>query len=392
MQIAQFVWGASYAAAHLFIKYDVPVSTPYQVVSVVKAAVSSVSSAASAASSTASKVIESPAASGTLLALAKKMLLRAIGEEGIAEHVTNKHGEPLNEVIQEQIQAFNERTEPTYETKWRTELTKVNCIDTSGEAFAIYLNLFYLAPLTFLFARFFVRAYTNFGKPRNAKEAARQTRDSGKEAKIKTEEKIEETGRKAENKISKIEDEMLRKDMKALKDGTLNKAKSASQKASKKANELSGKASQKASEASEKASHKASEVSEKASQKADEVSEKASQKANEVSEKTQEQAKDISQKAQSKSQELSDKAKKASNDNNVGSGSLKKKSQQQSQATAIKSETDDSSESAQTQDKILAASQDARPGVKAEDESSVNALPSDSIIADEDTDAMVSDA
>lgn len=327
LQIAQFVWGASYAAAHLFIKYDVPIATPYQVASVVKAAVSSVSSAASAASSTASQVIESPAASGTLLALAKKLILRAVGEEGIAEKVTNRQGEPLNEVIQEQIQAFNERTEPTYETKWRTEMTKVNCIDTSGEAFAIYLNLFYLAPLTFLFGRFFVRAYTNFGKPRNANQAARQTKASAKEAKTKTEEKVEQTGRKGEDEMSKLESE-LRADMKALKEGTLKEGRHASQKAS------------------------------------------------EVSEKTQAKTKELSQKAQKRTQEISGKSKKSNNGS--GDGSPKKKSQEQLNAPTNKTETNGASESAQQQDKVLADSQPARPGVKAEDESKANALTANS--------------
>jgi hypothetical protein len=33
------------------------------------------------------------------------------------------------------------------------------CIDTSGQTFAIWLNVFYLTPLTVLFVRFFVRSY-----------------------------------------------------------------------------------------------------------------------------------------------------------------------------------------------------------------------------------------
>jgi hypothetical protein len=35
----------------------------------------------------------------------------------------------------------------------------VTCMDTTGQAFAIWLNVLYLLPLTYLFARFFVRSY-----------------------------------------------------------------------------------------------------------------------------------------------------------------------------------------------------------------------------------------
>lgn len=234
MQIAQFLWGASYAAAHLFVQYDVPIATPYQIAVTIQNAVSSVSSAASAASSTVSVVIESPAASGTLIALAKKLLLRAVGEEGIAERVTNSRGDHITPHIEEKIEQFNEKTQQQYETRWRTDWTKVNCIDTSGEAFAIYLNLLYLAPLTFLFARFFVKAYTGRGKARRASHAARQIEDSGKVAGERTSETVERMGKKAEDEIIKAEAELhkvdvkdiheqLRRDVEAMKKGTWNR-------------------------------------------------------------------------------------------------------------------------------------------------------------------------
>ncbi|KAK4505114.1 hypothetical protein PRZ48_003077 [Zasmidium cellare] len=235
LQIAQFVWGASFAAAHLFVQYDIPVSTPYQIASYVKQAASSASSAASAASSTASKVIESPAAAtGTLIPLFKKLLLRAVGEEGIAERVTDNHGDPITPYIEEKIEQFNEKTQQVFETRYRTDWTKVNCIDTSGEAFAIYLNLLYLAPLTFLFARFFVKAYTGRGKPRRASHAVKQVVDSGHVAHERTEETVEKLGKKAEDEIIEAEaklqkldakdiHEQLRRDVKSIKDGTFGR-------------------------------------------------------------------------------------------------------------------------------------------------------------------------
>lgn len=35
----------------------------------------------------------------------------------------------------------------------------VPCLDTSAQAFAVWFNVIYLTPLTYLFARFFVRSY-----------------------------------------------------------------------------------------------------------------------------------------------------------------------------------------------------------------------------------------
>ena len=62
LQIIQILWGVTYAGSHLFIAYDIPVTTPYTVVSLVQNVASSISSVASAASATVSEVIESPPA------------------------------------------------------------------------------------------------------------------------------------------------------------------------------------------------------------------------------------------------------------------------------------------------------------------------------------------
>lgn len=232
MQIAQFLWGASYAAAHLFVQYDIPIATPYQIAATIQSAAASVTSAASETVSTISKVVESPAATGTLVALAKKLLLRAVGAEGIAQLVTEDKGGHIPAKIEEKIKDFNERSHaPQYETRWRTDWTKTNCIDTSGEAFAIYLNLLYLAPLTWLFARFFIKAYTGRGKPRRASHAAKQITQSGRTAAERTDETVEKLGKKVEDGIIEAEakaknvdvnkvHEQLRRDLQAVKEGT----------------------------------------------------------------------------------------------------------------------------------------------------------------------------
>lgn len=196
LQIAQFLFGASYAAAHLFVQYDIPVTTPYQVATVVREALSSVSSTASdfsAAVATPSAVAWGP--------LVKKLLLRAAGEEGVAERVPMPLADHLGGAaaaipkLEEKIQRFNERT--YYETRWRRDWSRVNCIDTSGEAFAIYLNLLYLAPLTFLFGRFFVRAYLQRGKPRTVAGV----RESGRQARVETTRAVEWQGEKVEGEL-----------------------------------------------------------------------------------------------------------------------------------------------------------------------------------------------
>ena len=228
------------------MQYDIPVSTPYYIASTVQRAASSASSAAASitasASSDISSAVASPTATATLGALLKKLLLRAAGEEGLAERVhRERRSNPANLIptpglipdlptvpdMADKIQQFNEET--FYETRWRTDWTKVDCIDTSGEAFAIYLNLLYLAPLTFLFGRFFVKAYTQRGRKgraRSISEAAKQALVAGIEGEKKTEEAVEAKGKKIEGKVPLDDDaakkleEQVREDVRRLKDGS----------------------------------------------------------------------------------------------------------------------------------------------------------------------------
>lgn len=134
--MAQIVFGASYAVAHLFIAYSIPVSVPYLFVhnlsSAIPSAAASVSSALTSATVT--------AGIGSWL---KKVALRAAGEEGLAENVRNRQGETfgIDAVHAAEVEKAQE------EIRYRTQYQTVNCIDTSGEAFAILLNVLYLAPL-----------------------------------------------------------------------------------------------------------------------------------------------------------------------------------------------------------------------------------------------------
>jgi hypothetical protein len=128
MQITQFVFGTNMAAAYLFIHYTIPYPSG-------SAALSQISAAVSAAAST---------ETGTIPWL-KKLAFRAAGAEGIAENVGTFGNAPVQQ------------------SGYAQEM--VTCMDTTGQAFAIWLNVSYLLPLTYLFARFFVRSYLNRKDP-----------------------------------------------------------------------------------------------------------------------------------------------------------------------------------------------------------------------------------
>ncbi|MCJ1285852.1 hypothetical protein MMC26_005194 [Xylographa opegraphella] len=149
LQIAQFVFGASYAFAHLFISYSTPVNTPYLFTH-------SISTAIPAMTSSVSSAIASVTASAGVSNLLKKIILRAAGQEGLAQNVRNDEG--LRFGIDETNYEKAETTRD--EIRYKLEYPTVNCIDTSGQAFAIMLNVMYLAPLTYLFVDFFIRSYS----------------------------------------------------------------------------------------------------------------------------------------------------------------------------------------------------------------------------------------
>jgi hypothetical protein len=130
MQITQFVFGTNMAAAYLFVHYTIPYPSGSPALSQLTQA------AASAAAS--------PVEAGMVPWL-KKLAFRAAGAEGLAENVGTTG------------------TAPIQESGYSHEM--VTCMDTTGQAFAIWLNVSYLLPLTYLFARFFVRSYLNRKDP-----------------------------------------------------------------------------------------------------------------------------------------------------------------------------------------------------------------------------------
>ncbi|EON62199.1 hypothetical protein W97_01419 [Coniosporium apollinis CBS 100218] len=193
MQIAQFVIGTLFAASHLFVSYTVPISTPYTVVTKVRELVTSI---ASAASSAVSDVAHATASAG-VAGLLKKIALRAAGEEGLAENVRNSQGQVFGADAERYIDT--ER----HDTRYRNEYQRVDCINTSGQAFAIWLNLIYLLPLTVLFVRFFIRSYTRRGSA-SAKHPTlrRRLSKSARDAAHGVDREIETLGESIEDQIS----------------------------------------------------------------------------------------------------------------------------------------------------------------------------------------------
>lgn len=136
LQITQFLVGASYAMLHSFVYYTVPVQVP-------------ISKAASAVASAATSGIAAAATAGsddgTVVDSLKKMLFGA-GE------AANAAAALVSPAASEPSAAINAIG---YETQYQT----MSCITTTGASFAIWLNVLYLAPLTYLFVSFFITSY-----------------------------------------------------------------------------------------------------------------------------------------------------------------------------------------------------------------------------------------
>lgn len=120
LQITQFLVGATYAMAHSFVSYTVPV-----VVSVNQA-------------STGSAATTDAAPSGGLLDGLKGLVFGA----GAVGHPTAGGSSSDAHSI---TTTYGQRVLP--------------CITTTGQTFAIWLNVLYLAPLTYLFVSFFIASY-----------------------------------------------------------------------------------------------------------------------------------------------------------------------------------------------------------------------------------------
>lgn len=165
MQISQFVVGATYATIHLFVSYRAPVL----VASKIAQALPSVSSAvASAATSAVGGSILENWKQGV-----KELAAMVAGSPGIARRVHDSHQPDagVDSSVAQKIGAG---------AQYATKYMETRCLDTSGQAFAVWLNVFYLLPLTFLFVRFFLKSYI-FG---DAKRTGRKTERGRKQRRL----------------------------------------------------------------------------------------------------------------------------------------------------------------------------------------------------------------
>lgn len=135
LQITQFLVGASYAMIHSFVSYSIPVTK-----TIVQDA-----TAPAAASVDADNSV--PASGPAFLDNIKQMVL------GMASKVTTS--------VAEQAASAEANAEPEQSTTQQIVHTQeiVPCINTTGQTFAIWLNVLYLAPLTYLFVKFFITSY-----------------------------------------------------------------------------------------------------------------------------------------------------------------------------------------------------------------------------------------
>ncbi|CAI7638219.1 unnamed protein product [Penicillium manginii] len=172
MQITQFVLGTNMAAAYLFVHYTIPYPAG-------SAALSHLSEAAPAAAAT--------AVEAGVLPYLKKLAFRAAGAEGIAENVGGAVPAPQTGYTQQMV----------------------TCMDTTGQAFAIWLNVSYLLPLTYLFARFFVRSYLN-RKPSKQPTHMEAAEKAGMDALKSLSREIKRAAIEGENSEVTTDDEVVR--------------------------------------------------------------------------------------------------------------------------------------------------------------------------------------
>jgi len=177
LQILGQISGAVFAAAHLFVKYDIPITSAYKVLSPVRSASSVVASVMASATSVISSVVHDPAvitskasamlASPSFIAVMKRLLLRAAGDQGVAENIYGHphqrgfgHSGASFNAAQASIRSAAQQTqEYVEETRYNTTIGTIDCLDTSGQVFAVCLNLVYLVPLVYMLIHFFYATF-----------------------------------------------------------------------------------------------------------------------------------------------------------------------------------------------------------------------------------------
>ena len=371
LQIFQFVFGVSYAVAHLFIAYTRPVSTPYLFIH-------SLSSALPTAASSLPSALTSATATAGLSSWLKKAALRAAGEEGLAENVRNAQGEHfgIDAIHAAEVEKAQE------EIRWRSEWQVTHCLDTPGQVFAILLNAIYLLPLTILFLRFFTQRYITGTKQHvppetkaqvakeSAKEAIRDLETEIKEA--MDEEQHTDEGTTVPPQVkAKIETAKKR-----LVDAKI-KLEDASEQPREKAGEIAEEAESKAKDVAETAQKKASDIATKAKDELKKDLEslrkgakRGEEKADDKGPEVKKEAEDLKDRAKDKAGETGDKAAETTDQ------AKDKASDAKDQAKSKANEAKDAADSKKEEAKRPASKDSSKSRIPKRDQSPVKRDPS----------------
>ena len=201
MQIMQFIVGAPYAALHSFLSYDIPVRVP------------SVRETLSTALSSASSVVAAVATDPTIADTIKKLLFRAAGEGGIADNLAPAFvASPVPTASGHHRHLVHKYKDP--EVTYTTEYRNIPCLNTQGQTLAVWMNVFYLLPLTFLFGRFFVKSYITRTIGQGAKAKVKAIENNSKDAIKRVDRKLDEYLKPVESEKKKASEKQVSQDKK----------------------------------------------------------------------------------------------------------------------------------------------------------------------------------
>lgn len=181
MQITQFLVGASYAMAHSFVSYIIPVTT------VITESVTEAAAAAASSSVAAAADAEAPVAEGLADTLKALFFGAAAKVSEAAAAVSQPPAPPA---------------EPLLVTRTETTYVEQRCITTDGSTFAIWLNVLYLAPLTYLFVKFFIESYLRRGRA-DAVRAKGKINGSAAQRRMSNVERAEKAGWDAAKEVNR---------------------------------------------------------------------------------------------------------------------------------------------------------------------------------------------
>ena len=307
LQIAQIVFGASYAFAHLFVAYDIPIEEAYSYVHNLSTALPST---ISTVSSTLSRAISSATVAAGLGSWLKKAALRAAGEEGLAENVRNYQGETfgIDAIHAAEVEKAQE------EIRYRLSSQRVHCLDNSGQVLAILMNLVYLAPLLYLFVTFFYNSYTARAhseppKPTKEENINQSSRDAVKDIEREIREAVE--GQQGGDTEPPPE---LKAKLENAKRNVKENTKDISEKAKSNAEDLGAKSQKGAHDIGSRAKDAAGDLPAKAQAGAQDLTNKAKDAAGDLPAKAQKGAQDLTNKAKDAAGDLPAKAQKSAKD------------------------------------------------------------------------------